>query len=148
MLDLINQAQREKDGIIALYNPKRAIYGTDGIIFATGTNGQVYRAIDTKANIGIGSVLTDTTKWLKVDLINGQNAYNKDLGAVKTGLEIVRGDDLKHKQYITSYTIARSLSYGMNITFAKMGYIYGGTLINNTNICGSLESMNIWYKHL
>jgi hypothetical protein len=95
MLDLMNQAQREKDGIIALYNPKRAIYGTNGIVFATGANGQVYRAIDTKANIGVGSVLTDTTKWLRVDLINGQNAYNKDLGAVKTGLEIIRGNDLK-----------------------------------------------------
>lgn len=49
---------------------------------------------------------------------------------------------------VTGYTIARSLSYGMNIAFAKMGYIYSGTLINNTNISGNLESMNIWYKHL
>lgn len=48
----------------------------------------------------------------------------------------------------TAYTIARSLSYGMNITFAKMCYSYSGTLINNTNISGSLESMNVWYKDL
>ncbi|KUO61932.1 MAG: hypothetical protein APF84_04680 [Gracilibacter sp. BRH_c7a] len=48
----------------------------------------------------------------------------------------------------TAYTIARALSYGMNITFAKMGYLYSGTLINNTNISGSLESMNVWYKPL
>ena len=48
----------------------------------------------------------------------------------------------------TAYTIARSLSYGMNITFAKMGYSYSGTLINNTNISGNLESMNVWYKHI
>lgn len=48
----------------------------------------------------------------------------------------------------TAYTIARSFSYGMNITFAKLGYIYSGTLINNTNISGSLESMNVWYKNL
>ena len=48
----------------------------------------------------------------------------------------------------TAYTIARSLSYGMNITFAKLGYSYSGTLINNTNISGSLESMNVWYKPL
>lgn len=48
----------------------------------------------------------------------------------------------------TAYTIARSISYGMNITFAKMGYSFSGTLINNTNISGSLESMNIWYKHI
>ena len=44
------------------------------------------------------------------------------------------------------YTIARAMSYGMNITFAKRGYQYSGTLINNTNISGQLESMNVWYK--
>ncbi len=50
--------------------------------------------------------------------------------------------------YITAYTIARALSYGMNITFARAGYEYGGTLVNNTNIAGRLESMNIWYRIL
>lgn len=46
----------------------------------------------------------------------------------------------------TFYTIARAVSFGMNITFAKMGYKYTGTLKNNTNISGHIESMNIWYK--
>lgn len=48
----------------------------------------------------------------------------------------------------TAYTIARSVSFGMNITFARLRYHYGGTLTNNTNICGRMESMNIWYKPL
>jgi putative beta-lysine N-acetyltransferase len=48
----------------------------------------------------------------------------------------------------TAYTIARAYSFGMNITFAKHGYTYGGTLTNNTQISGDLESMVIWYKHL
>ena len=48
----------------------------------------------------------------------------------------------------TGYTIARALSAGMNITFARAGYTYAGTLTNNTNICGQLESMNVWYKLL
>lgn len=47
----------------------------------------------------------------------------------------------------TFYTIARSVSFGMNITFAKMGYKYTGTLKNNTNISGNIESMNVWYKN-
>jgi hypothetical protein len=46
----------------------------------------------------------------------------------------------------TLYTIARSHSAGMNITFAKKGYLFGGTLINNTDISGKIESMNVWYK--
>jgi len=48
----------------------------------------------------------------------------------------------------TAYTIARARSVGMNATFAKRGYSFAGTLWNNTNISGSIESMNVWYKHL
>lgn len=47
---------------------------------------------------------------------------------------------------ITQYTIARALSAGMNITFAKAGYRYAGTLVNNTDISGTIESMNVWYR--
>ncbi|MDH3392397.1 MAG: putative beta-lysine N-acetyltransferase [Desulfobulbaceae bacterium] len=47
-----------------------------------------------------------------------------------------------------AYTIARALSFGMNITFARAGYRHGGTLINNTQICGRIESMQVWYKQL
>lgn len=52
------------------------------------------------------------------------------------------------QHYRTLYTIARSISYGMNITFSKLGYTYSGTLINNTHIGGSIESMNVWYKKI
>ncbi|NMA89637.1 MAG: putative beta-lysine N-acetyltransferase [Methanoculleus bourgensis] len=48
----------------------------------------------------------------------------------------------------TAFTIARALSYPINSTFARAGYAWGGTLINNTNICGGFESMNVWYRTL
>lgn len=48
----------------------------------------------------------------------------------------------------TCYTIARATSFGMNITFARNNYIFAGTLINNTQISGSLESMNVWHKRI
>ncbi len=48
----------------------------------------------------------------------------------------------------TGYTIARAISPGMNITFAKCGYRFGGCLVNNTQIAGRIESMNVWYKRL
>lgn len=54
--------------------------------------------------------------------------------------------EMKKLKIKTLYTIARCLSPGMNITFAKMGYKYSGTLINNTDISGKIESMNVWYK--
>ena len=47
-----------------------------------------------------------------------------------------------------AYTIARALSAGMNITFARAGYRHAGMLTNNTQISGSLESMNIWHKQV
>ncbi len=47
-----------------------------------------------------------------------------------------------------AYTIARAYSFGMNITFGRCGYEYAGTLVNNTGIAGSIESMNVWYKIL
>ena len=57
-------------------------------------------------------------------------------------------DEIKPEGIKTAYTIARAASAGMNITFAKLGYIYGGRLKNNTNISGQIESMNVWYNSL
>jgi beta-lysine N6-acetyltransferase len=57
--------------------------------------------------------------------------------------EDIKADDIK-----TVYTIARLREPGMNITFIRAGYKYSGTLVNNTNIGGEIDSMNIFYKHL
>ena len=55
---------------------------------------------------------------------------------------------MREEGFFTAYTIARSLSFGMNLTFSRKGYEYSGLLKNNTNISGSIESMNVWYKTL
>ncbi|MEQ6120449.1 putative beta-lysine N-acetyltransferase [Reichenbachiella sp. MALMAid0571] len=58
-------------------------------------------------------------------------------------------EDSMHEEGIkTLYTIARTSSHGMNKTFGRSGYIFGGTLINNTLIGESIESMNVWYKNI
>lgn len=49
---------------------------------------------------------------------------------------------------MTVYTIARAVSPGMNITFARAGYTYCGRLPNNTCISEGIESMNVWSKKL
>ncbi|MBI9081596.1 MAG: putative beta-lysine N-acetyltransferase [Pseudodesulfovibrio sp.] len=48
----------------------------------------------------------------------------------------------------TLFTIARAESFGMNIVFARAGYTFCGTLHNNTQIAGKLESMNVWHKQI
>ena len=55
--------------------------------------------------------------------------------------------EMKKEGYRTFYTIARLKAPGMNLTFLKKGYQYSGTLINNTNISGQIESMNVLYKN-
>ncbi len=62
-------------------------------------------------------------------------------------LRLMEGD-MAERGLKVLYTIARALSAGMNVTFARAGYIFTGTLVNNTNIAGSIESMNVWYKSL
>ncbi len=55
-------------------------------------------------------------------------------------------EDLAGEGFLTFYTIARALSPGINRVFARSGYRYGGTLINNTQIGGGIESMNVWSR--
>ncbi len=57
-------------------------------------------------------------------------------------------DEMRAAGMKTAFTIARALSYSINITFARAGYAWAGTLVNNTNICGGFESMNVWYRAL
>lgn len=48
----------------------------------------------------------------------------------------------------TLFTLARLPSIPMNKVFLKHRYQYAGTLLRNTHISGSIESMNVYYKHL
>ena len=57
-------------------------------------------------------------------------------------------EDMVREGMKTTYTIARALSYPVNRLFSAAGYSYCGTLVKNTNICGALESMNVWHKPL
>lgn len=57
-------------------------------------------------------------------------------------------DDLRERGIMTGYTLARAPSVGMNRVFYRLGYEYCGRLINNCDIAGSFEDMNIWVKPL
>lgn len=56
--------------------------------------------------------------------------------------------ELMTRDYICSYTMARSRSYGMNNVFYRMGYEFLGRLVNNCDIYGAYEDMNIWVRNL
>ncbi len=46
------------------------------------------------------------------------------------------------------FSLTRAISTGMNHVIAKHGYEYRGTLIQNCDISGSFEDMNIWVKQV
>lgn len=56
--------------------------------------------------------------------------------------------ELKRGGIYCAYSIARSLSFGMNAVLYQLGYSYRGRLMNNCYIYDKLENMNIWVKNL
>ncbi|WP_425449246.1 putative beta-lysine N-acetyltransferase [Dethiothermospora halolimnae] len=57
-------------------------------------------------------------------------------------------EEMRKRDINSLYSIARAVSFGMNKVFKKHGYSYTGRLINNCNICGNFEDMNLWVKKL
>lgn len=82
----------------------------------------------------------EMTDFATIPEMRGRSLAVKLLGRME--------DAMRAERMVTAYTIARALSPGMNITFARRGYTYAGTLTNNTNISGHIESMNVWYRKL
>ncbi|QSZ66906.1 putative beta-lysine N-acetyltransferase [Methanofollis aquaemaris] len=56
--------------------------------------------------------------------------------------------EMRRAGMIVAYTISRAAWEPVNRLFASAGYRYGGTMVNNTQICGRCESMHLWYRRL
>ncbi len=69
------------------------------------------------------------------------------MGLMQHLLTALEGD-LHEGDIGTAYSLSRALSYGMNRAFFRLGYEYSGRLINNCDIFGKYEDMNIWVKRL
>lgn len=72
---------------------------------------------------------------------------NRDLKLSHILLDYMEAEMIK-RGIKTAYTIARAESTAMNCTFGKNNYTYAGTLVQNTQIAGKLEDMNLWFKSL
>lgn len=57
-------------------------------------------------------------------------------------------NDLKEKGYYTLYSLSRAINIGINMSLKKHGYSYKGRFVNNCDICGGFEDMNIWVKKI
>lgn len=56
--------------------------------------------------------------------------------------------EMKKRNLISLYTIARAISPGINTAFSRNNYKYFGRFIKNCHICGNLEDMNLWVKKI
>ena len=92
------------------------------------------------AEIDLANKNAEMTDFAVLPEYRGQNLALTLLNTMETEMKII---NIK-----TLYTIARLKSPGMNKTFLNAGYNFSGVLINNTNISGEIESMNVFYKHL
>ncbi|AOH56353.1 putative beta-lysine N-acetyltransferase [Peribacillus muralis] len=74
-------------------------------------------------------------------------AHHRKHGFMKVLLTALE-EELIRKSIFCSYSLARSLSMGMNAVFYQLGYQYGGRLTKNCNIWDKYEDMNVWGKDL
>lgn len=68
-------------------------------------------------------------------------------GLMSALLSVLEGT-LAERKYICAYTMARARSFGMNNVFYQLGYEFLGRLVNNCDIYGAYEDMNIWVRNL
>ena len=68
-------------------------------------------------------------------------------GLMSVLLQALEGD-LRGMGYVCSFTLARARSFGMNAAFHALGYEFNGRMINNCDIYGAFEDMNLWVKDL
>ncbi|CAH2717507.1 N-acetyltransferase YodP [Neobacillus rhizosphaerae] len=72
---------------------------------------------------------------------------HRKYGLMKVILQELESE-LKRNGIFCAYSIARSLSFGMNAVLFQLGYSYRGRLMNNCYIYDKLENMNMWVKNL
>ncbi len=123
------------------------IHDPDYIIETMKTHVQYYAIRESGRMMALASSEMDTansnvemTDFATLPQFRGQGASVRLLDHMET--------EMRQQSMITAYTIARALSPGMNVTFKRMGYHFAGTLTNNTNVSGHIESMNVWHKNL
>ncbi|MVX65359.1 putative beta-lysine N-acetyltransferase [Clostridium chromiireducens] len=56
--------------------------------------------------------------------------------------------DLKNKGFLTLYSLCRAINPSINFILSKQSYNFTGRMVNNCNICGTFEDMNIWVKNI
>lgn len=104
-------------------------------------------AIDNEKIISIASADMDMDNLNAeiTDCATNENYRGKGtLSALVHSLEL----ELKGRGLMTLYSLCRSINPGINFVLKKHNYSFRGRLLNNCNICGDFEDMNVWVKSI
>jgi putative beta-lysine N-acetyltransferase len=87
----------------------------------------------------------DTPNARLYDIVVAEQFRNQ---GVATALVEAASQLLQAQNISFIYSVCRAASFAINKVFARLGYEYGGRLLNNNLINGELESMNVWSTKL
>ncbi len=125
---------------VPLHNPE---FIREGI-----RNGTIFVFIEHGAQIISAASAEICTQYNNAELTDCATRTSFRKGGYMKHLLLKLEQELLDRNIFCAYTIARSLSYGMNAVFHQLGYQYGGRLANNCIIFDKVEDMNIWEKNL
>ncbi|PLS16237.1 putative beta-lysine N-acetyltransferase [Bacillus sp. M6-12] len=115
----------------------REVMESDTIFYVYQHNGRIISAASAEINrIYNNAEITDCATLPE----------HRQFGLMKLLIAGLEKELYQMKIYCT-YSIARSLSFGMNAALHQLGYVFGGRLANNCYIFSSLEDMNVWVKN-
>lgn len=116
----------------------RTVFATESVFAVCRTQGRIVAAASAELHPeSLAAELTDCAT----------KSEARGVGLMTHLLQLLERE-LGRRAYVCAYTMARARSYGMNSVFHLMGYTFMGRLVNNCDIFGAYEDMNIWVRDL
>lgn len=116
----------------------KAAMATDAVYMMSSWNGDMLAVAG--AEIDRNNLNAEMTDCATLPQARGRGLMKHILSSLE--------ENLKKKGIITAYALCRSTNIAMNKVFHQLGYQYSGRMINNCDIAGQFEDMNIWAKPL
>lgn len=145
-------AEKDSEVLAALYKQVFQVYPTPlndpEYVRKTMKDGTVYFGYFFKGEIVSAASAEINTFYKNAELTDCATLIkHRKHGLMKVLLQRLERE-LKENGIFCAYSIARSLSFGMNAALYQLGYEYRGRLKNNCYIYDKLEDMNMWVKNL
>ncbi|MCK6257152.1 putative beta-lysine N-acetyltransferase [Fictibacillus sp. KIGAM418] len=144
--------QNDTEGLSTLYGKVFQVYPTPmndpSYIKNTMEQGTIYYVIEQNKEIVSAASADINMQYHNAELTDCATlAEHRKFGLMKILIEKLELE-LKNRKIYCAYSIARSLSFGMNAVFFQRGYKYQGRFTKNCLIFDKYEDMNLWMRDL